>query len=109
MNAVNLTVEVHCLKPSWVNHERNQRFLNSKYRVYIDNELLTERTWIWNNSNLLQENIWIYARSNSTHTIILVPVLNNPGQAAFTLSNLTVVDQPFTSKQINDLTISFTL
>ena len=103
MNAVNLTVEVHCLKPSWVNHE------NNKYRIYVNDDLLTERTWIWDLTILINEIIWIDIPANSTNTVRLDVILQDKSVAQFALSNLQVIDQPFTSEQINDLTISFTL
>jgi len=103
MNAVNLTVEVHCLKPSWVNHE------NNKYRIYVNDDLLTERTWIWELNTLINENIWVIIPANSTNTVRLEQILQDKSVAQFALRNLQVADAPFTSEQINDLTISFTL
>ena len=31
------------------------------YRVYLDNELFTERTYVWTEDNFLSENLEIYA------------------------------------------------
>lgn len=103
MAAVNLTVEVHCLKPSWVNYEKNI------YRLYVNNDLLTERTWLWKLNTLINENIWLDIPLNSTNTAKLEIILQDNSVAQFALRNLQVVDVPFTSTQINDLTISFTL
>jgi hypothetical protein len=110
MNAVNILVDVHCHRPSWVFAPENTHLncVTTLYRFYVDNNLLTERTWIWDNATFIQENIWIYAETNSTHILTIEPVLKNPAQAVFTISNFTV-NTPFTSEQINDLTISFTL
>ena len=110
MNAVNILVDVHCHRPAWVDSP-NTEFLDcaiSHYRIYIDNNLLTERTWIWDNATFIQENIWIYAETNSTHILTVKPIRKNPAQAVFSLGNFTV-NTTFTSEQINDLTISFTL
>ena len=103
MNAVNLTVEVHCLKPSWVNYE------NNKYRIYVNDDLLTERNWIWELNTLINENIWVIIPASSTNTVRLEQILQDKSVAQFALRNLQVADIPFTSEQINDLTISFTL
>ena len=103
MNAVNLTVEVHCLKPSWVNHE------NNKYRIYVNDDLLTERTWIWELNTLINENIWVIIPATSANTVRLEQIIQDKSVAQFALRNLQVINQPFTSEQINDLTISFTL
>ena len=103
MNAVNLTVEVHCLKPSWVNHE------NNKYRIYVNDDLLTERTWIWELNTLINENIWVIIPATSANTVRLEQIIQDKSVAQFALRNIRVIDTPFTSEQINDLTISFTL
>ncbi len=103
MNAVNLTVEVHCLKPSWVNHE------NNKYRIYVNDDLLTERTWIWELNTLINENIWVIIPATGANTVRLEQIIQDKSVAQFALRNLQVADIPFTSEQINDLTISFTL
>ena len=103
MNAVNLTVEVHCLKPSWVNHE------NNKYRIYVNDDLLTERTWIWDLTILINEIIWIDIPATSANTVRLEQIIQDKSVAQFALRNIRVIDTPFTSEQINDLTISFTL
>ena len=103
MNAVNLTVEVHCLKPSWVNHE------NNKYSIYVNDDLLTESTWIWELNTLINENIWVIIPTNSTNTVRLEQIIQDKSVAQFALRNIRVIDTPFTSEQINDLTISFTL
>ena len=103
MNAVNLTVEVHCIRSC-------QSILNKEqalYRLYINNDLLTERTWIWKNNIYIKENLWVHTKT--TNLLTIQPIINLPDQAIFTLSNLQVVDTMFTSTQINDLTISFTL
>lgn len=108
MNAVNILIDINCQRPNWVFADITKRFLTPIYRVYINNNLLTERTWLWDNTTFIQENIWIYAEPASSHTLTIVPILKNPAQAVFSLGNFTV-NSLFTSEQINDLTISFTL
>jgi len=109
MNAVNLTVDIHCHRPNWIFAVDTTIYQNTLYRIYIDDDLITERTWIWDNNTIIQENIWIHNTTPSTHTLSIVPLRKNIAEATFTLNNFTVVNQPFTSEQINDLTISFTL
>lgn len=103
MNAVNLRVEVHCLKPSWVNYE------NNNYRVYLNDDLLTERTWIWLKTTVIDENIWVNIPVGSTNTVRVDIVLQEKSVAKFALRNLRVIDIPYTTTHINDLTISFTI
>ena len=109
MTAVNLTVEVHCIRPPWVLLLSNDPRLTAMYRLYIDNNLLTERTWIWTNNTLIQENIWIHAEKDSSYTLTVEPVLKNSIHATFTISNFSIINTPFTVREINDLSISFTL
>ena len=59
MNALNITVEVHCLRPSWAEKNPKNKFSDSKYRIFINNNLITERSWNWNNNIFLIENMWI--------------------------------------------------
>ena len=70
MSQVNLKVQVHCLRPSWVNFE------NNKYRLYVDNDMITERSWIWNTKTLLDENIWVELELDTEHSIKIVPILD---------------------------------
>ena len=103
MAEVNLKVQVHALQPGWIEYETN------KYRIYVNDDLLTERTWIWELNTLINENIWVIIPANSTNTVRLEQILQDKSVAQFALRNLQVADAPFTSEQINDLTISFTL
>ena len=110
MEAVNITVDVQFICPAWVStliaHDSR---LTTMYRVYINDNLLTERSWIWTNNNFIQESIWIYAEKNSPYTITLEPIVKHQCNGTFKLDNFKVANTPFTSEQINDLHISFTL
>jgi hypothetical protein len=109
MPAVNLTVEVHGIQPSWVYRITDTDYTPPIYRFYINNDLLTERTWIWNNNNYIQENAWINSVPNSQNTLTIEPIIKNPAQIKFKLSNFNIINYPFEYKQINEHTISFTL
>jgi hypothetical protein len=109
MPAVNLTVEVHGYQPEWVFAEQNINYLNSSYRIYINDELLIERRWAWNNNIVIQENLLVNLLSFSVNQLSLKPVVVDPTQATFILNNFTVVNQPFIFEQINEHAISFTL
>ncbi len=58
-----ITVEVHCLQPNWVALE------NSKYRLYINDELLTERSWIWDMNTVIEEFISVDVPKNLNHVV----------------------------------------
>jgi hypothetical protein len=99
MTAINLTVEVHCIDPI----EQNN------YRLYINDDLLTERTWIWDSKTLINENIWIDVPNNSTNIARIEIITQGNSTAHFTLRNLQIINQTFSTEQINDRAISFTL
>jgi hypothetical protein len=104
MNAVNILVDVHGTRSSRLILTNDQ---NTLYRLYINDDLLTERSWIWKNTSYIKENIWVFPAA--TNILTIEPVLQNTDQSIFKLNNFTVVDQPFISEQINGHTISFTL
>jgi hypothetical protein len=109
MPAVNLTVEIHGHRPSWVYTYTDVDCVNSIYRLYVNKDLLTERTWAWDNNYYIRENVWIQADNNSSYILTIEPIIVNPAQIKFKLNNLQVVDRPFTVEQINEHAISFTL
>jgi hypothetical protein len=103
MDAVNITVEVHCLKPTWVNYETN------KYRIYINDNLLTERSWIWPLTTYISEDIWVTIPTNNCFTVRIDPVIDTGSVAKFAIRNLKLIKVPYTSNQFDDLLVSVTL
>lgn len=62
------------------------------YRLYVDNDLLTERSYIWNNNEqFVRENI-IVNLEPGIHTLRIEPV--NPEFGGFSNRNFTVNSQP---------------
>lgn len=106
MIAVNLTVDVHCIRPAWVHYLENIEYVNSIYRIYVNDDLLTERTW--DNNFIVREEIWIHVIRHRLYTIRLESVLVNPAQATFILDNL-LITHPHQQDIINQNTLSFTL
>ena len=87
-NSTTLDVEVHCLQPRWVTDER------SKYRLYLDGELLTERDWIWSQETYIQENIVVELSKDTSHTISVSVVKSNPSYLTqLALQNLHINGQ----------------
>jgi len=85
MSQVNLKVQVYCVKPSWVNFEKN------RYRLYVDEDMLTERSWIWDIKTYIDENIWVELQADTEHIIKLVPILDPIDSfAKFALKKLRV-------------------
>jgi hypothetical protein len=104
MSQVNLKVQVHCLRPSWVDFE------NNKYRLYVDNDMITERSWIWNTKTLLDENIWVKLELDTEHSIKIVPVLDPINSfVKFTLKNLRINNNLYYTENEEQLELSFRL
>jgi hypothetical protein len=85
MNETIITVEIHCLQPRWVADE------NSFYRLYLNDDLLTERTWLWNQNTFIVENIIVSLSKNQPCIIRLEIIKNMPGALTkLALRNLIV-------------------
>lgn len=101
MSTTNLKVEVHCIKPSWVDRE------NNKYRVYVNQDLITERTWRWTPNTHVEEQLIVELPLDTEHTVKIVPILSKLSSAEFLLRNLTIDDQPYPHRLVNELELSF--
>lgn len=108
MFKINLKVEIHVYKPNWVIKQGNLAYHDSRYRIYINNDLITERNWIWHNIFLI-ENIWLQS-TELDYKLKLDPILiKNPAQAVFSIKNLNVINYQADMNKINDLQVNFTL
>ena len=67
---VHVTVQVHCIKPSWINYEKN------RYRLYVNDYLLTERDWVWDADTYIEEAISIDVDPGSINFVKIEPILN---------------------------------
>ena len=87
---INLTVNVHFEKPTVFQYD-------AIYRIYINEELLIERSWIWDSQTFLKENICIDANSDTVYTIFLDSILSIPYNPiklpGFKLQNLQSIDE----------------
>ena len=92
MDPVQLTIDVHCTQANWVFTltETNLKAINyirPAYRIFINDELFTERTWNWDNSSMVKEVISINDLPDVYH-IKLEPV-SNTASADFELTNFS--------------------
>ena len=71
IETVNLTVQVHFEKPTVFQYD-------AIYRIYVNAELLVERSWIWSSQTFLKENICIEIDTNIMHTVSLESFLSIP-------------------------------
>jgi hypothetical protein len=109
MSEINLTFEIHCQRPPWVIKNPLGNFTDSRYRVYVNDDLITERSWLWDNNIFLKENIWINTSIETQHTLKIEPIVRIPEQAVFTINDFKIANVPATSTKINDLQVNFTL
>ena len=94
IRTVNLTVDVHFEKPTTLPHH------DIIYRIYINEELLIERSWIWDYQTFLKENICINADSDTIYTIFLDTILSIP-RNSIKFSGLTFQNLQITNGEIN--------
>lgn len=109
-----ISVSIYCQRPSWVYggyliaENEPLKYKNPVYRLYFDNELLTERSWIWDDSEYIKEQINVDIPMNSEHRIRIEPILLNPAQAVFTLKNPVVMHGPKNHDVVSQHEIKFT-
>lgn len=109
MHEVNLIFEVHCQQPSWVKKYLDMKHFESRYRIYVNEDLITERNWSWDNNILLSENIWVYGELDTIYTLKISSVLYNSAQSKFTIKNLKIGNVLGEIKQLTDLQIEYKL
>jgi hypothetical protein len=70
--------------------------INAVYRIYVDDDLITERTYIWVNATgpnmsgrYIRENIWVNLRTGEHELRI-----ESPDKVQFSMSNLKIDNQP---------------
>lgn len=64
------------------------------YRLFIDGDLITERTYIWDNqSSFVREHVSVDLESG-THCIKLEPVVVLGMQAMFSIKQVTINNNP---------------
>lgn len=109
MAAVNILIDIHCSRPNWALEYHNANVLHPIYRIYINNDLITERSWLWADENLIREDIWAELDTSAVHKIKLQPILKLAGMAKFKVDNLVVDNKPAVIQDFNDLEVSFTI
>lgn len=79
----NLTIDVHCQRPTWVFEDVNSQYKNPRYRLYVDDTLLVERIWVWSDAQFIREALVVDLVGGVEHTLTIEPILINPTQAKF--------------------------
>jgi hypothetical protein len=84
-----ITVQVHALQPRWIEHEK------PNYRLYVNDDLITERTWIWDQQTFVEENIQIEVPTGINHTIRIEIIKSDPFHLSqFGLQNFKINGWP---------------
>lgn len=118
MPHVNLSIEIHCNFPSWIKSGYIFKnpigdypvFRQPIYRLYVDNDLITERTWVWEDGIYINEDLWVDLDESTIHKLTVQPILKNPAQAKFLAFNLQAKNSTLKNKQrLNDLEFSFNI
>lgn len=116
MVEINLAVELWGQIPIWQEllHSKITQsstipkgYMEPRYRIYINDNLITERSWIWKNDILLDESIWIYGEHDTDYILQLEPILFVPDQATFKFKNFRVLNHNLTLNSIEDTVINF--
>lgn len=67
-----ITIEVHCLRPRWADKE------GTIYRLFLNNELMTERTWVWSMKSLIRERFAVDIEKDTDHNLRLEVIRTKP-------------------------------
>lgn len=83
---VKLNVNINCPKLGWI------KLLDTKYRVYVDEELITERNWSWDYYTYIDENIWVDLDETNMHKIRVCS--GGEYSIPYTVSDLRIDNKP---------------
>ena len=87
MFETNLQVEVHRLDTTQTNNTIN------RYRLYVNDDLLSERTWIWDFNTYILEDIWV-SLPLGDNRVSIAPILDPSNQVRFGLKNFKLNTWP---------------
>ena len=87
MDDININFHVYCTRPGWAISNPNPKYTDVRYRIYVDDDLITERTWVWGNDIYLHENFYVRFDTAVNHRLRLEPVVYNENQASFEVRN----------------------
>lgn len=84
MTETKLSVDVYC---QWVGYP-------PAYRVYVDGDLITERTYIWDGESQFVREHLVVNTGAGQHSIVVEPIVVAGMLANFIVKNLQVDGQP---------------
>ena len=88
-----------------IQNEKN--FLNSRYRIYVNNDLIVERNWLFDNNIFLRESLWLNCILKE-YTLKIEPIVFNLNQIKFFIKNPKVNNKSIDFNP-DQLELSFTI
>ena len=111
MDTINLIFNLHGTIPKWVENQKIQsyekNFLNSRYRIYVNNDLIVERNWLFDNNIFLRESLWLNCILKE-YTLKIEPIVFNLNQIKFFIKNPKVNNKSIDFNP-DQLELSFTI
>lgn len=105
MKLATVTIDVCCSQPEWA--VQDLYITKNAYRLYINNELITERTWKYTNGTYIQERITLDSTDKSLkYRLQLAPIIKKIKDCKFTLQNLMSATE-IEHEVVDDLTVIF--
>jgi hypothetical protein len=105
---VNINFQIFCTRPGWAITNPNPKYTDTRYRIYLDENLITERSWIWDNNIALHEEIFAKIDLQQDHRLRLDPITYSDNQAAFEMHYLRSAGREFVViKAVTPLDILF--
>lgn len=91
MDAINLIFEVHAYIPNWIHRIsdviKKNAYTDIRYRIFVNDDLIVERNWIWDSSIFLKENLWVTG-GLPCYNVRLDPQVHIPTQIKFALKKI---------------------
>ena len=97
---VKISFDIECHRPLWVVARKYTEYARAVYRVCVDDDLITERDWIWEEKFYLNENIIVNIESNLVHTLKILPVTFIKNYTTYIIRNLTIEDTVFNTDKL---------
>lgn len=98
---INLRFDLRCVQPQWANTDFNPNHRPPIYRIYINDELITERTWRFDNETFVMEDLWLSAVTGQVYNLIVETKIMDAKSAEFSLTNFTSLSNTVEARQLN--------
>jgi hypothetical protein len=104
---VSIILEVHISLSEFKNRILSKNTdIQEEYRIYLDDTLMTERSWIWSNDVFIKENMYVNIDLSARHRI-RVERVQDRGNTKFELKNIHSIDQLLDVIYISESEIDF--